>query len=161
MADTPTPTPAPSPTPTQTPTPTDAFLAAARDGDFEALLRVLDPAVKLDFETAEGKVVLLGATEVAAGARRAAGAASRGIAVYVDGLPGFAAFGPDGRPVSVMAFTVVGGRIVGMHGVTDPARLATVEVLGAARSESDGAEEVGLGAYAEAGTGWPAGTSVC
>ncbi|ETA71026.1 sigma-70 family RNA polymerase sigma factor [Actinospica robiniae] len=110
----------------------DAFLAAAREGDFEALLRVLDPAVKLDFETAEGKVVLLGATEVAAGARRAAGAASRGVAVYVDGLPGIAAFGPDGRVISVMAFTVEGGRIVGMHGVTDPARLAAVEVLGAA-----------------------------
>jgi RNA polymerase sigma-70 factor (ECF subfamily) len=120
----------------------DAFLAAARQGDFEGLLRVLDPAVRLNVETARGNVVLLGATEVAAGARRAAGAASQGIAVYVGGLPGFAAFGPDGRPVSVMAFTVARGRIVAMHGVTDPARLAALEILGAAASGAGGAEEV-------------------
>ena len=120
----------------------DAFRAAARDGDFEDLLRVLDPAVKLDCETAQGKVVLLGATEVAANARSAAGTASRGVSVYVNGLPGFLAFGPDGRPVSVMTFTIAGGRIVGMHVVTDPARLAAMEVLGAAGTESGGAEEV-------------------
>lgn len=119
----------------------DAFLAAAREGDFEGLLRVLDPAVRLNVETADGKVVLLGSTQVAAGARRAAAGASRGVAVHVNGLPGFAAFGPDGRLVSVMAFGVAGGRIVEMRGITDPARLAAMEVLGAARSDWDGAEE--------------------
>jgi len=95
----------------------------------------------VNFETADGKVVLLGSTQVAAGARRAAAGASRGVAVHVNGLPGFAAFGPDGRLVSVMAFGVAGGRIVEMRGITDPARLAAMEVLGAARSDWDGAEE--------------------
>jgi RNA polymerase sigma-70 factor (ECF subfamily) len=120
----------------------DAFLAASRKGDFEGLLRVLDPEVKLSVETAEGTVVVLGATEVAAGARIAAGHPGvRAISVYVNDLPGFAAYGPGGEPVSVMAFTVEGGRIVRMHGVSDPARLAAMEILGAARSEPDGAED--------------------
>jgi hypothetical protein len=107
----------------------DAFLAAARQGDFEGLLRVLDPEVRLSVDTADGPVVVLGATEVATGARIAAGGAVRGVAALVDGLPGFAAFGADGKPISVMAFTVVNGRITRMQGVTDPARLASVHLL--------------------------------
>ena len=118
----------------------DAFLAAARQGDFEGLLRVLDPDVKLSVDTADGPVVVLGATEVAAGARIAAGSPVRGVAVLVNGLPGFAAFGAGVRPISVMAFTVVNGRITRMQGVTDPARLASVRLHGAVRSELDGAE---------------------
>ena len=48
----------------------DAFLAAARSGDFEGLLRVLDPEVTWRTHTARGVVVKLGATEVAAKAQR-------------------------------------------------------------------------------------------
>ncbi|KDN16118.1 sigma-70 family RNA polymerase sigma factor, partial [Amycolatopsis rifamycinica] len=44
-----------------------AFLTAARDGDFEELLRVLDPEVRLTVDTPDGVVVVLGATNVAAG----------------------------------------------------------------------------------------------
>ncbi|MFD0891547.1 sigma-70 family RNA polymerase sigma factor, partial [Streptosporangium algeriense] len=51
-----------------------AFLAAARRGDFEELLRLLDPEVKLTVDTSTGVVVVLGATKVAAGARLSAGA---------------------------------------------------------------------------------------
>ncbi|MFU8876335.1 hypothetical protein [Micromonospora sp. SL4-19] len=46
-----------------------AFLAAGRRGDFEELLRVLDPEVKLTVDTPSGVVVTLGATKVAAGAQ--------------------------------------------------------------------------------------------
>lgn len=55
-----------------------AFLAAARRGDFEELLRVLHPEVKLTVDTPSGTVVALGATKVAAGAHLSAGAAAQG-----------------------------------------------------------------------------------
>ncbi|MBE3012748.1 sigma-70 family RNA polymerase sigma factor [Microbispora sp. NEAU-D428] len=107
-----------------------AFLSAARRGDFEGLLRVLDPEVKLTADTPGGVVVVLGATEVAAGAqlRLRAGAAARGRAVLVNGLPGFVAWREDGTPLSVMAFTVADGRIAHIAVVADPARLAAMDL---------------------------------
>jgi RNA polymerase sigma factor (sigma-70 family) len=105
-----------------------AFLAAARRGDFEGLLRVLDPDVRLTVDTPGGAVVTLGATEVAAGARLSAGAAVRGRAVLVDGLPGLVAWREDGTPLSVTAFTVADGRITGISIVVDPARLAAMDL---------------------------------
>jgi RNA polymerase sigma factor (sigma-70 family) len=102
-----------------------AFLAAARRGDFEGLLRVLDPEVRLTVDTPGGVVVTLGATRVAAGAQLAAGAAARGRAVLVNGLPGMVSWRADGTPLSVIAFTVLDGRIAGIAAVTDPARLAS------------------------------------
>ncbi|GAA0414134.1 sigma-70 family RNA polymerase sigma factor [Microbispora corallina] len=107
-----------------------AFLSAARNGDFEGLLRVLDPEVKLTVDTPGGVVVVLGATEVAAGAqsRTRAGAAARGRVVLVDGLPGFVSWREDGTPLSVMAFTVVDGRIARIAALIDPARLASMDL---------------------------------
>ncbi|MEU8278805.1 sigma-70 family RNA polymerase sigma factor [Microbispora bryophytorum] len=107
-----------------------AFLAAAHRGDFEGLLRVLDPEVKLTADTPGGVVVVLGATEVATGAqsRVAAGAAVRGRAVLVNGLPGFVSWRADGTPLSVMAFTIADGRISGITVVIDPARLAAMDL---------------------------------
>jgi hypothetical protein len=63
----------------------------------------------------------LGATNVAAGARF--GAASGGRTVLVGGPPGVVAWRADGSPLSVVAFTVVGGWIAA---VADPARLASM-----------------------------------
>jgi RNA polymerase sigma-70 factor (ECF subfamily) len=70
--------------------------------------------------------VVLGATSVAAGARF--GAAAGGRAVLVGGLPGVVAWREDGSPLSVVAFTVVGGLIAGIAAVADPARLASMEL---------------------------------
>ncbi|MEU1665907.1 hypothetical protein ABZ547_20255 [Streptomyces sparsogenes] len=75
-------------------------LAAARRGDFEGLLRVLDPEVKLTVDTPDGVFVTLGATEVAAGARLSANAGVRWRAVLVGGLPGIVAWREDGSPPS-------------------------------------------------------------
>src|SRR5882757_2716946 len=100
-----------------------AFLAAARRGDFEGLLRVLDPEVRLTADTSDGVVVILGATQVAAGAQLAAQAAARGRAALVNGLPGIVSWREDGAPLTVMAFTVVEGRITAIATVTDPAKL--------------------------------------
>ncbi|WIX85946.1 sigma-70 family RNA polymerase sigma factor [Amycolatopsis sp. DG1A-15b] len=103
-----------------------AFLTAARDGDFEELLRVLDPEVRLTVDTPDGVVVVLGATNVAAGAR--IGAAAAGRPVLVGGLPGVVAWRADGTPMSVVAFTVVDGRIVSIASVADPVKLASMEL---------------------------------
>jgi RNA polymerase sigma-70 factor (ECF subfamily) len=105
-----------------------AFLAAARRGDFEELLRVLDPEVRLTVDTPSGVVVTLGATQVAAGARLSAGAATQGRTVLVNGLPGLISWREDGTPLSVLAFTVVDGRITDITIVIDPAKLALMDL---------------------------------
>ncbi|GHF97821.1 MULTISPECIES: sigma-70 family RNA polymerase sigma factor [Amycolatopsis] len=129
-------TPAPPTGPSQREV-VQAFLTAARDGDFEELLRVLDPDVRLTIDTPDGVVVVLGATNVAAGARF--GATNDGRRVLVGGLPGVVAWRADGTPLSVVAFTVVDGRIVSIAAVADPVKLASMalpeppETVGGAR----------------------------
>ncbi|MFD7258841.1 sigma-70 family RNA polymerase sigma factor [Streptomyces sp. NPDC059874] len=105
-----------------------AFGAAALSGDFEALLRVLDPNVKLTVDTADGVVVTLGATKVAAGARMFSGEVARQRPVLLNGIPGHMSWSPDGTPLSVIAFTVSEGRITGIHIVVDPAKLASIHL---------------------------------
>jgi RNA polymerase sigma-70 factor (ECF subfamily) len=105
-----------------------AFLAAARLGDFEGLLRALDPEVRLTVDTPDGVVVILGATKVAAGAQLGAAAAARGRAVLLNGRPGIVSWREDGAPLSVMAFTIVDGQIASIAVVTDPARLASMDL---------------------------------
>ncbi|MBM7173025.1 sigma-70 family RNA polymerase sigma factor [Streptomyces sp. G44] len=105
-----------------------AFLAAARRGDFQELLRVLDPEVRLTLDAPGGVVVTLGATKVAAGARFAGSAATRGRPAFVNGLPGVISWREDGAPLSVVAFDVVDGRITAITVVVDPAKLALLDL---------------------------------
>ncbi|MGA5295227.1 sigma-70 family RNA polymerase sigma factor [Streptomyces koyangensis] len=105
-----------------------AFGAAARSGDFEALLRVLDPNVKLAVDTSDGMVVTLGATKVASGARMFSGDVARHRPVLVNGIPGHISWRPDGTPLSLIAFTITEDRITGIHIVVDPAKLASVRL---------------------------------
>jgi RNA polymerase sigma-70 factor (ECF subfamily) len=102
----------------------DAFLAAARGGDFERLLTVLDPDVVLRADGgAAGRTVLLrGAQAVAGSAVMFAGLADIAQPVLVNGVAGVLAVA-GGKPMSVMAFTVVDGRIVAIDGLNDPQRL--------------------------------------
>jgi RNA polymerase sigma-70 factor (ECF subfamily) len=111
-----------------------AFQTAAAAGDFEALLRVLDPDVRLTVDTPGGVVVTLGATTVAAGARVASGAVARHQPVLVNGLPGYVSWREDGTPLSVISFTVAGGRIAAITIVVDPAKLALLGSSGAFRA---------------------------
>jgi RNA polymerase sigma-70 factor (ECF subfamily) len=105
----------------------DAFLAAARAGDFEALLEVLDPDVVFRFHTAEDDPR---ARPTAVGAERVAEqilTAGRPFAplarpAIVNGAPGIVAE-RDGKTLGVMACGVSGGRIVTMDLVVDPDRL--------------------------------------
>ncbi|WP_211238432.1 hypothetical protein [Actinomadura rifamycini] len=104
-----------------------AFLAAARDGRCERLLQVLDPEVRFTVHTPDGRFVTLGATDVASRARVAGGAA-RGRAATVDGRPGVISWSEDGTPLSLLVFTVSGGRITEIVAVVDPAKLALMDL---------------------------------
>jgi RNA polymerase sigma-70 factor (ECF subfamily) len=110
----------------------DAFLAAARDGDFERLLAVLDPQVVVRAEgpgARPGIVALTqGAEAVAKQAmsfRRFAATASR---VLVNGIPGGVAWSPDGKPFAVLALTVRGGKVIRIDVLADPDRLARLDL---------------------------------
>ncbi|GHB56959.1 hypothetical protein GCM10010347_28880 [Streptomyces cirratus] len=105
-----------------------AFLTASRDGDFEALLRVLDPEVRLSVDTPAGEIVVLGATKVAAGAQLGASGVKLGHAAFVNGRPGLVCWNEDGSPLSVLAFTITDGRITHVTILTDPAKLALADL---------------------------------
>jgi RNA polymerase sigma-70 factor (ECF subfamily) len=100
----------------------DAFLAAARDGDFERLLAVLDPDVVLRTDDGSGALQLVeGARTIASRARHF----SRRTAhpAIIDGAAGFVAT-EAGVPVAVLAFTVADGRITAIDALDGPVRLA-------------------------------------
>jgi RNA polymerase sigma-70 factor, ECF subfamily len=109
----------------------DAFLAAARGGDFDALLAVLDPDVVLRVdrgavrpgESRESR----GAPAVAEQVRTFARLAPFARPALVNGAAGFVV-APRGRPVAVAGFTVVGGRIVEIDLLADPARLRELDL---------------------------------
>jgi RNA polymerase sigma-70 factor (ECF subfamily) len=110
----------------------DAFLAAARGGDFEGLLALLDPEVVL---RADGGAALPGLSSLLRGAqgvarqamtfRRFAETSTR---ILVNGTPGGIARSPDGSPFAVLALTVRGGRIVAIDVLADPDRLGRLDL---------------------------------
>ncbi|MCW3016062.1 MAG: polymerase, sigma-24 subunit, subfamily [Solirubrobacterales bacterium] len=109
----------------------DAFLAAARAGDFDALLAVLDPDVVLRVD--RGAVPAGASREV----RGAAAVASQALTfarlgrfarpALVNGAAGFVV-AAHGRPLTVAGFTVAGGRIVEIDLLADPARLRELDL---------------------------------
>ncbi|MFJ3980188.1 sigma-70 family RNA polymerase sigma factor [Streptomyces sp. NPDC090021] len=107
----------------------DAFLAAARGGDFDALVAVLDPEVvaRSDGGALRPSLVRRGAAGVASQAITFARLAEAARPALVNGLPGVVALA-EGRALSVMAFTVRDGRIVALDILTDPERLARIDL---------------------------------
>lgn len=106
----------------------DAFFAAGRAGDFEALVRVLDPNVVLRSDVPKvGEQ--RGAVRVA---RMALGGARHGLSasilpVLVNGAAG-ALIVQNGRATNVMGFTVSGGKIVEIDVVSDPDRIRQLQL---------------------------------
>ena len=98
----------------------DAFFAAARDGNLDALIAVLDPEVELRSDRAE---VLVGAAAVAGSATRFAGTERKLVNALVDGVPGVVVT-VRGAPVAVMRFTVSVDRIARITTWTQGERLA-------------------------------------
>lgn len=109
----------------------EAFLAAARDGDFTALLEVLDPEVviRADFGVRRPgqSAVVRGAEAVARQATAWARVDMVMRRVLVNGTPGIVAT-IGGRLFAVGAVTVRGGRIVEMDFLADPKRLAQIDL---------------------------------
>jgi RNA polymerase sigma-70 factor (ECF subfamily) len=109
----------------------DAFLAAAREGDFERLVTVLDPDIVL---RADGGA-LAGASRLVRGAQAVAAQAESfskiGLSnqiVLVNGNIGIVSRRPDGRPFAVLGFTIAGGRIVEMDILADPERINRLDL---------------------------------
>src|SRR5215831_12902426 len=109
----------------------DAFLAAVQDGDFEALVTVLDPEIVL---RADGGAVK-GMTRLVRGAQavlaQAAAFSKLGLSnqvVLVNGNVGVVSRLPDGRLLSVIGFTIAGGKVVEMDILADPDRLSRLDL---------------------------------
>jgi RNA polymerase sigma factor (sigma-70 family) len=103
-----------------------AFFAAAREGDFEALVAVLDPDVVLRSDGGAARpaasALVQGARAVAERALTFAHLSPFVRPALVNGVAGVVVV-RRGRPFSVMSFTVAGGRIVAITALADPARL--------------------------------------
>jgi RNA polymerase sigma-70 factor (ECF subfamily) len=109
----------------------DAFLTAAREGDFDRLLAVLDPEVVLRADAGAGPLgpsqLIRGAREVAGQALRFAPIARHAWHALVNGGPGLIAV-TDGQPIAVMGVTVRYGRIVEIDILADPERLRHLDL---------------------------------
>lgn len=107
----------------------DAFLIAARGGEFDALLRLLDPDVVLRPDAAAVRMgarrATQGAVEVASLLSGGAGAARLAL---LDGVAGLA-WAPGGRTRGVVAFTITDGKIVAIDFIGDRDRLARLEIV--------------------------------
>jgi len=107
----------------------DAFLAASRRGDFDALLAVLDPDVVLRMDRAA--VPPGAATEtrgaVAVAKRAVKGGARAAQPALVDGSVGVVV-APRGRLLMVLRFTITGGKIVEMEAIADPERVRQLDL---------------------------------
>jgi RNA polymerase sigma factor (sigma-70 family) len=109
----------------------DAFFAAARRGDFDALVAVLDPDIVLRADGGtlrpDDTRVVHGAEQVARRALMFANLSPYVRPALVNGVAGVVV-APHGRPFSVMGFTVVGGRIVAIDALSDPERLRELDL---------------------------------
>ncbi len=105
----------------------DAFLAASRAGDFDALLAVLDPDVVFRLDAGPdhplARPPIVGSAAVANEVlARGARFAPQGRPAIVNGAAGVVV-GPPGRPFAIAGFTIRGGKIIEMDLVIDPAKL--------------------------------------
>ena len=118
----------------------DAFFAAARDGDFEALVHLLHPDVVLRIDGGglrpAASLVLHGAEAVAGHTTTYAKLHPYVVPALVNGAAG-AIIAPHGEPYAVMAFTVTNGRVVAIDSLLDPVRLRQLHLPPARLRKSD------------------------
>jgi len=109
----------------------EAFIAASRAGDRDALLAVLDPDVVLHADAAavpSGRPAeLRGAAAVANGARLSSQRSRYSVLVLVDGVPGIV-YAPEGKVEIVLAFRYRDDRICGVEVIADADRLDALEL---------------------------------
>jgi RNA polymerase sigma-70 factor (ECF subfamily) len=108
----------------------DAFIAASRDGDFEALVELLDPDVVLRTDAGPDRpsmsTEIFGIQAVVERARRFVGLGRYAQRALVNGAVGIVV-APKGRPYAVMGITVSDGRIAEIDILADPVRLREVD----------------------------------
>jgi RNA polymerase sigma-70 factor (ECF subfamily) len=109
----------------------DAFFAAAREGDFDSLLAVLDPDIVLheDGGTREARGVIRGARAVAERALTFRHLSPDVRPALINGAAGVLVV-PGGRLFAVMGFTVSDGKVVEIDVLADPRRLGELEHRG-------------------------------
>jgi RNA polymerase sigma factor (sigma-70 family) len=113
----------------------EAFLAALQVGDFEGLLKVLDPEVVVRVDAAAARAEAPKEIRGAANWARGAIAFSKAISqtagsvapMLVDGRPGLV-LAPDGQPQRALLFTIEGGQIAGVEIIGDSARLQQLDL---------------------------------
>jgi RNA polymerase sigma factor (sigma-70 family) len=121
--------PAPDPDMSRQRTVVDAYFAAARDGDLEGLVAVLDPDVVLRAHRRDGEPrELHGAGRVARGAVAARRLAPYVRAALVNGVAGAVAFDDDERPFAVLAFVVINDRAVAIDVFNDRELVAKLDI---------------------------------
>src|SRR5579862_9289328 len=103
----------------------DAFLAAARSGDFDALLEALDPDVVVRSNGAE--ISVRGAAAVAARAVTGLRSAQVSLPALINGAVGVIQ-AAEGRPISLIAFTITGAKIVAIDLIDNPGRIAEADL---------------------------------
>jgi RNA polymerase sigma-70 factor, ECF subfamily len=106
----------------------DAFVAAAREGDFDRLVAVLDPDVVLRADLGEGRSQEVRGAEAVA--RQALSFARIGLEIrpaLINGVAGAVTFF-EGEPFSIAAGTVREGRIVELDFLADPERLRLLDL---------------------------------
>lgn len=122
--------PAPDPDLTRQRAVVDAYFAASRDGDLDALVAVLDPDVVLRAHHKDGDALELhGAARVAQGAISARRFAPYVRPALINGAAGVVAFDGD-RPFAVLAFTVINDHAVAIDVFNDPELVAKLDIHG-------------------------------
>ena len=111
----------------------DAFFTAARAGDFDRLMELLDPDVVIRADGGAARpgasVVMHGAARIARATIATASPLADFTPVLVNGVAGML-ITVRGRPVSLIAVTVTGSRITALDGITDLDRLARLRLAG-------------------------------
>jgi RNA polymerase sigma factor (sigma-70 family) len=118
----------------------DAFFTAARAGEFDRLMELLDPDVVLRADGGPAgsgaSAVMRGATQIARATIASASPLADFTPVLVNGVAGML-ITVRGRPVSLIAVTVTGSRITAMDGITDLDRLARLGLAGLSPGSRD------------------------
>jgi RNA polymerase sigma-70 factor (ECF subfamily) len=107
----------------------EAYLTAAREGDFEALMSILDPNIVLRADRrALGRGAAAEIHDAAAIAERAVKAGARAAQpALIDGEVGLV-IAPRGKLLMILKFTVVDGKIIEMEAIADPERLRQIDL---------------------------------
>ena len=107
----------------------DAFLRAAHGGDFDALVRLLDPEVVLVPDAAAMRMGSLRETVGATAVATALSGGAKGARLaIIDGLAGFV-WAPTGQMRGVVEFTVANGKIVALRVTGDRERLQSLDIV--------------------------------